>query len=59
VFVTTGDVRGDQVAIVKGVDAGDTVVTGGQIKLRNGSPLKINNEVQPTDDANPTPHAEQ
>jgi membrane fusion protein, multidrug efflux system len=59
VFVTTGDVRGDQVAIVKGVDAGDTVVTGGQIKLRNGSPLKINNEVQPTDDANPTPNAEQ
>ncbi|HEV8014856.1 MAG TPA: efflux RND transporter periplasmic adaptor subunit [Stellaceae bacterium] len=59
VFVTTGDVRGDQVAIIKGVNAGETVVTGGQIKLRNGSPLKINNSVQPTDDANPTPDAEQ
>ncbi|HWE75082.1 MAG TPA: efflux RND transporter periplasmic adaptor subunit [Stellaceae bacterium] len=59
VFVTTGDVRGDQVAIVKGVNAGDTVVTGGQIKLRNGSPLKISNDVQPSNDANPTPHAEQ
>jgi membrane fusion protein (multidrug efflux system) len=59
VFVTTGDVRGDQVAIVKGVDAGDTVVTAGQIKLRNGSPLTINNDVQPSDDAHPTPHAEQ
>jgi membrane fusion protein (multidrug efflux system) len=59
VFVTTGDTRGDQVAIVKGVNAGDTVVTGGQIKLRNGSPLKISNVVEPTDEANPTPHAEQ
>jgi membrane fusion protein, multidrug efflux system len=59
VFVTTGDVRGDQVAVIKGVNAGDTVVTGGQIKLRNGSPLKISNSVQPTDEANPTPHAEQ
>jgi membrane fusion protein, multidrug efflux system len=58
VFVTTGDVRGDQVAILKGVNAGDTVVTAGQIKLRNGSPLKVNNSVQPTDDANPTPHGE-
>jgi membrane fusion protein, multidrug efflux system len=59
VFVTTGDVRGDQVAIIKGVEAGDTVVTNGQIKLRNGSPLKISNVVQPTDDANPKLGAEQ
>jgi membrane fusion protein (multidrug efflux system) len=55
VFVTTGDVRGDQVAIVKGVNAGDTVVTAGQIKLRNGSPLHIDNSVQPANDANPHP----
>lgn len=55
VFVTTGDTRGDQVAIVKGVDSGQTVVTAGQIKLRNGSPLHIDNSVQPTDVANPHP----
>jgi membrane fusion protein, multidrug efflux system len=55
VFITTGDTRGDQVAILKGVNSGDTVVTAGQIKLRNGSPLKINNTVQPTDDPNPHP----
>ncbi len=55
VFVTTGDTRGDQVAILKGVDQGDTVVTAGQIKLRNGAPLHIDNSVQPTDDANPHP----
>lgn len=54
VFVTTGDVRGDQVAILKGVSVGDTVVTAGQIKLRNGSPLHIDNSVEPTD--NPNPH---
>lgn len=55
VFVTTGDTRGDQVAIMKGVDAGQTVVTAGQMKLRNGSPLNINNSVQVSDDANPRP----
>jgi membrane fusion protein (multidrug efflux system) len=53
-FVTTGDTRGDQVAILKGVAEGDTVVSAGQIKLRNGSPVLINNSIQPTD--NPAPH---
>ena len=55
VFVSTGDTRGDQVAITKGVNAGETVVTAGQMKLRNGSPLLIDNSVQPTNDANPKP----
>ena len=54
-FVTTGATRGDQVAILKGVKEGDTVVTGGQMKLRNGSPLAINNAVKPADDPNPSP----
>jgi membrane fusion protein (multidrug efflux system) len=55
VFVTTGDTRGDQVAVIKGVDVGNTIVTAGQIKIRNGSPLHIDNSVQPTADANPQP----
>jgi len=55
VFVTTGRTRGDQVAILKGVKAGDIVVTAGQIKLRNGSPVLINNSIQPSNDANPKP----
>jgi membrane fusion protein, multidrug efflux system len=55
VFVTTGDTRGDQVAITKGVNPGDTVVTAGQVKLRNGSPLHIDDSVQPANDANPHP----
>ena len=52
-FVTTGLTRGDQVAIVKGVQAGETVVTAGQLKLRNGSPVVVNNQVQPSDNPNP------
>ncbi len=54
-FVEPGSTRGDQVAIIKGLAAGDVVVTGGQLKLRNGSPVTINNTVKPTDDAAPTP----
>jgi membrane fusion protein (multidrug efflux system) len=54
-FVTTGATRGDQVAIVKGVKDGDTVVTAGQVKLRNGTPVLINNTVQPANDPNPKP----
>ena len=54
-FVTTGPTRGDQIAILKGVNEGDTVVTAGQIKLRNGSGVVVNNTVKPSDDANPKP----
>ena len=52
-FVTPGPTRGDQVAILKGVKAGETVVTAGQLKLRNGSLLIVNNKVQPSNEANP------
>lgn len=53
-FVTTGDTRGDQIAVLKGVQKGDQVVIAGQVKLRNGSPVVVNNSVVPTNDANPT-----
>lgn len=55
VFVTLGPTRGDQVAIVKGLDAGDVVVSSGQMKIKNGSPLVINNSVLPLNEPNPTP----
>ncbi len=55
VFVTTGPTRGDQVAILKGIEAGATVVTSGQLKLKNGTPLIINNTVQPSNLPNPQP----
>ncbi|NWF36914.1 efflux RND transporter periplasmic adaptor subunit [Mariprofundus sp. KV] len=55
VFVKTGDKRGDQVVILEGLEEGDTVVTSGQLKLKNGTPLIINNSVQPANDAAPKP----
>ena len=48
-----GDTRGDQVAILKGIKAGDVIVSAGQIKLHNGAPVVINNTVQPTDNPHP------
>ena len=55
VFVTTGLTRGDQVAILKGVEEGATVVTSGQLKLKNGTPLIINNKVLPANSPDPKP----
>jgi membrane fusion protein (multidrug efflux system) len=52
-FVTTGATRGDQVAVLKGVSEGETVVTSGQIKLHNGSTVLIDNSIHPTADASP------
>jgi membrane fusion protein, multidrug efflux system len=54
IFVTTGATRGDQVAVLKGVKDGDMIVTAGQIKLHNGSPVQIDNSITPTADASPS-----
>ena len=54
-FVAVGPTRGDQVAITKGLKEGTTVVTAGQMKLRNGVPVVVNNSVVPKDDPNPKP----
>ncbi|HEY1857251.1 efflux RND transporter periplasmic adaptor subunit [Acidocella sp.] len=54
-FVTTGDTRGDQVAVLTGVAPGAEVVTAGQLKLRNGSPVVVNNDVTPPNSPDPTP----
>lgn len=55
VFVTVGATRGDQAAILSGIKEGDTVVTSGQLKLKNGTQLLVDNSVVPKDDPNPTP----
>jgi membrane fusion protein (multidrug efflux system) len=55
VFITPGPTRGDQVAVLKGVSEGAMVVTSGQLKLKNGTPLRIDDSVQPLNDQNPTP----
>ncbi len=54
-FVKLGPTRGDQVAVLSGVQAGDVVVTTGQMKLRNGINVIVNNSVTPTNDINPNP----
>lgn len=53
-FVTVGDTRGDQVQLLKGVEKGDLIVTAGQLKLRNGSTVFINNKVVPNNNSNPS-----
>jgi len=52
-FITTGAVRGDNVAVVEGVKPGEEVVTAGQIKLRNGSRVIVDNSHVPTAEDNP------
>lgn len=42
IYVTTGAMRGNEVAIKNGLNEGDIVVSGGQLKLKNGSFIKIN-----------------
>lgn len=52
-FVTTGPSRGDQIAVLTGVKEGQTIVTAGQIKLRNGTAVVVDNSVQPSASAAP------
>jgi membrane fusion protein (multidrug efflux system) len=53
--VTTGQTRGDQIAILSGLDEGDLIVSSGQTKLQNGAAITVNNAVQPSNDPNPQP----
>ncbi|KDB01757.1 RND transporter [Defluviimonas sp. 20V17] len=55
VFVTTGPTRGDQVTVLNGLKAGQTVVTSGQLKLSPGAAVRIDNAVQPPDAVHPKP----
>jgi membrane fusion protein (multidrug efflux system) len=54
-FVTTGETRGDQVAILSGLKEGQEVVTSGQVKLKNGTSIVIDNTIVPANSPNPTP----
>jgi membrane fusion protein (multidrug efflux system) len=54
-FVKVDGSRGDQVAVVSGINAGDEVVSSGVFKLRNGAAVLVNNKVQPPNNPKPKP----
>ncbi len=54
-FVKVEGSRGDQVAVISGVNPGDEVVTSGVFKLRNGAAVTVNNKVQPGNNPAPKP----
>jgi membrane fusion protein, multidrug efflux system len=54
-IVQLGAARGDQVAVLSGLRAGEEVVTSGGFKLRPGAAVQVNNEVQPGNDPAPKP----
>jgi membrane fusion protein (multidrug efflux system) len=54
-FVKLGGARGDQIAVVSGVNAGEEIVTSGVFKLRNGAAVLVNNKVRPANSRAPKP----
>jgi membrane fusion protein (multidrug efflux system) len=54
-FVRTGPTRGDFIAINKGVNAGQSVVSAGAFKLRNNTPVVVDNSVQAKPELEPRP----
>jgi len=53
--VRLGERRGDFVEVVSGLVAGETVVSGGAFKLRNGSAVAVNNALAPDVELAPRP----
>lgn len=54
-FVKLEGTRGDQVAVVSGINPGEEVVTSGAFKLRIGTAVRVNNSVQPANSPSPKP----
>jgi membrane fusion protein (multidrug efflux system) len=54
-FVRLGEKRGDFVAVTHGLREGETVVSTGAFKLRNGQAVVIDNTLAPTFRENPRP----
>ena len=54
-FVRLGEKRGDFVAVVSGLKAGEVVVTTGAFKLRNGLQVTIDNRLAPAASLTPQP----
>ncbi|HYX90089.1 MAG TPA: efflux RND transporter periplasmic adaptor subunit [Myxococcaceae bacterium] len=54
-IIRTGERRGDLVAVVSGLDAGEAVVSSGGFKLRNGAPVTVDNRLAPEASLAPKP----
>jgi membrane fusion protein, multidrug efflux system len=54
-FVRIGEARGDFVAVTKGLKPGETIVSTGVFKLRNGMNVTINNDLAPKPQEKPNP----
>src|SRR5216683_2407253 len=54
-FVRLGERRGDLVAVVSGLAAGETVVSSGAFKLRNGTAVVVRNDLAPSAELAPKP----
>ena len=54
-FAQLGEKRGDFVAVVSGLKEGDTVVSTGVFKLRNGQSVIVDNTLAPEFKIAPTP----
>ena len=54
-IVRLGPARGDQIAVLSGIKAGDEIVTSGLFKLRNGAAVEVNNKVKPGNNSAPKP----
>jgi membrane fusion protein, multidrug efflux system len=54
-LVQLGRRRGDLVQVLGGLEPGDEIATSGLLKLRNGVPVEVNNDVQPGAESAPKP----
>jgi membrane fusion protein (multidrug efflux system) len=54
-FVRIGEARGDFVAVTQGLKAGETIVSTGVFKMRNGMAIAVNNDLAPKPELNPKP----
>ncbi len=54
-FVRLGERRGDFVSVISGLESGETVVSSGAFKLRNGARVAVFNDLAPEAELDPTP----
>jgi len=54
-FIRTGRAKGDFIAVTEGLQPGETVVSAGAFKLRNGSSVEVNNDLAPQPQLRPQP----